>query len=85
MIKGGRKICSKRQVLVYRGGGKCWALERKGTFQDVCMAVSREPVLNIMWSGYPFVLFIDASRKGLGACLSQVTPEGKRPIQYAAN
>lgn len=57
-------------------------LEAQVAFQGLRKALTEEHVLQAVQTGCLFVLFTDASVKGTGAVLSQVTSEGEKPMQY---
>ncbi|PIK36703.1 putative transposon Ty3-I Gag-Pol polyprotein [Apostichopus japonicus] len=62
-----------------------WTSEAEESFSKLKGLLSSAPVLAYPEFGGEFVLEVDASLKGLGACLSQADGEGKlHPIAYAS-
>ena len=62
-----------------------WGTEAQGAFDELKRALTQTPVLAYPDFSRAFVLEIDASLKGLGACLAQEDLAGKRhPIAYAS-
>ena len=63
----------------------CWSSEAQYSFLALKQALSEAPVLSYPCYGKDFVLEVDASFKGLGACLSQADDKGHlHPIAYAS-
>ena len=63
----------------------CWSSEAQYSFLALKQALSEAPVLSYPCYGKDFVLEMDASFKGLGACLSQADDKGHlHPIAYAS-
>jgi len=62
-----------------------WTGEAECAFTSLKQALCSTPVLLYPRFDREFVLEVDASLKGLGACLSQVDEDGKlRPVAYAS-
>lgn len=62
-----------------------WNEEAQAAFDQLKQALVNTPVLAYPDFGRPFVLEVDASLKGLGACLIQEDAEGrKHPVAYAS-
>ena len=62
-----------------------WSQEAQSAFDDLKSALTSVPVLKYPDFSRPFVLEIDASLKGLGACLMQEDSEGVlHPVAYAS-
>lgn len=61
-----------------------WSQECQWEFEDIQMALTSKPIIAFPDWERPFVLSTDASKKGLGAVLSQRFPEGERVIEYAS-
>ena len=65
--------------------GFIWSKEADEAFQALKEKLSSTPVLAYPRFGEEFVLEVDASLKGLGACLSQADDDGHlHPIAYAS-
>ena len=62
-----------------------WSDEGNHAFLSLKQALCGTPILRYPWFERPFVMEVDASLKGLGACLSQEDDEGNlRPIAFAS-
>ena len=62
-----------------------WSNEAQSSFESLKAALCDAPILQYPRSDREFVLDVDASLKGLGACLSQVDDSGNlRPIAFAS-
>jgi hypothetical protein len=63
----------------------CWSSEAQVAFDTLKQTLTQAPVLAYPDFSRPFVLEIDASLQGLGACLAQCDKEGKRhPVAFAS-
>lgn len=61
-----------------------WGEEEQRSFDCLKKAYTTTPVLAFANWDLPFVLYVDASKDGLGAVLAQRFPEGERPVAYAS-
>ncbi len=62
-----------------------WSEEADAAFTSLKHALCSVPVLTYPRFDHDFVLEVDASLKGLGACLSQIDDDGKlRPVAFAS-
>jgi hypothetical protein len=61
-----------------------WDEECRREMQDIKEALASKPVIAYPDWELPFVVTMDASKKGLGAVLSQRFPEGERVVEYAS-
>ncbi|KAL2083767.1 hypothetical protein ACEWY4_021540 [Coilia grayii] len=69
----------KRKGIVWE-----WTSECQASMDALKDALKNPPVLAQPSPAWPFQVLTDASEVGLGAILSQVTPEGERVIAYAS-
>ena len=84
--KGTSKKGRKRKSQTKSGNAAfTWTNEAEQAFQQLKERLSSTPVLTYPKFGQEFVLEVDASLKGLGACLSQPDENGHlHPIAYAS-
>lgn len=76
LVKGSGKF--KKHTFV-------WSKEAQAAFDDLKGALTQAPVLSYPDFARPFVVEVDASLQGLGACLAQVDVDGKRhPVAFAS-
>lgn len=92
-VKGFSQIAGPLHALVGKAGSKVgnppvqymWTAEAENAFCVLKAALTKAPVLAYPRFDKDFVLEIDASLKGLGACLSQEGPDKKlHPVAYAS-
>ncbi|PIK46894.1 putative transposon Ty3-I Gag-Pol polyprotein [Apostichopus japonicus] len=80
LVGSSRKKAGKRSKSDF-----VWTSESDESFQKLKTLLSTAPVLAYPKFGSEFVLEVDASLKGLGACLLQANDDGKlHPIAYAS-
>ena len=87
------KVASPLHALTGKGdasdrkSGKtlCWSDEADGALASLKQALCSAPIYTYPRFDREFVLEVDASLKGLGACLSQLDENGKlRPVAFAS-
>ncbi|KAF0039034.1 hypothetical protein F2P81_009518 [Scophthalmus maximus] len=59
-----------------------WGLQQNAAFHELKQALCEDPVLVAANTDLPFILDMDASNTGLGAVLSQLTPDGEWVVAY---
>jgi len=59
-----------------------WDNNAEATFQTLKTILSNIPTLNYPNYSLPFIVTTDASDDGIDAVLSQISDEGKKPIQF---
>ncbi|XP_038053942.1 uncharacterized protein LOC119726358 [Patiria miniata] len=76
LVKGSNKFMAHNFI---------WSSEAQTAFDTLKEALTQSPVLSYPDFTRPFVLEVDASLQGLGACLCQDDEDGKRhPVAYAS-
>ena len=91
-VNGFSKIAAPLHALVGRAGAKTgkapgftWCAEAEQAFRTLKKALCTTPVLAFPNFSKSFVVEVDASLKGLGACLLQVGDDGNlHPLVYAS-
>ena len=59
-----------------------WGPQQNAAFHELKQALCKDPVLVAPNTELPFILDTDASNTGLGAVLSQLTPDGEQVVAY---
>ena len=59
-----------------------WGPQQNTAFHKLKQVICNDPVLVALNTEWPFILDTDASNSGLGAVLSQLTPDGERVVAY---
>lgn len=81
-VAGFATIASPLHLLTRKGSPFKWGPDQETAFNTLKQALCQSPILVAPDPHKSFILDTDASKEGLGAVLSQSTPEGERVVAY---
>ncbi|KAK3086157.1 hypothetical protein FSP39_014434 [Pinctada imbricata] len=83
-VKGFAKIASPLHSLTQKDKQYNWTTDCENAFQDLKKALVNAPILVMPDFSKTFILDTDASDRGIGAVLSQVTESAEKVISYGS-